>query len=275
MNDIAVRFWGVRGSIACPESELARYGGNTACVEVRCGNHLLVFDGGTGLRSLGNALVKGGLPVDADILLSHCHLDHVCGLPFFAPFYVASARLRLWCGNLMPEYKIEEVLRTIMAEPLFPAGIEVFAAKVEFRDFHAGDVLQPSAGLTLRTALLNHPGRATGYRVEYGGSAIAYITDTEHHSGRLDENVLRLAAGANLMIYDCNYTDEEWPSHVGRGHSTWQEGMRLAEAAEAKVLAVFHHDPGHDDRFLDRVSAEASTRRPGTVVASEGMTLHV
>ncbi len=271
---ITVRFWGVRGSIACPGIEHARYGGNTACVEVRCGDRVFIFDAGTGARALGHALVRTG-PVDTDIFLSHCHIDHISGLPFFAPSYSPMSRIRLWAGNLLPEYRIEKVLRTMMSEPLFPAPVEAFTAKIEFRDFRAGDVLQPYEGVALRTAMLNHPGRATGYRLEFAGRSIAYVTDTEHRPDQLDRNVLELAAGVDLMIYDGNYTDEEWPARIGWGHSTWQEGVRLAEAANAKSLVIFHHDPDHDDRFLDRVAAEAGVRRAGTLVAIEGMTIAI
>src|SRR5229473_3567300 len=133
---ITVRFWGVRGSIACPGIEHARYGGNTACVEVRCGDRVFIFDAGTGARALGHALVRTG-PVDTDIFLSHCHIDHISGLPFFAPSYSPMSRIRLWAGNLLPEYRIEKVLRTMMNEPLFPAPVEAFTAKIEFRDFRA------------------------------------------------------------------------------------------------------------------------------------------
>jgi phosphoribosyl 1,2-cyclic phosphodiesterase len=274
-SPMSVRFWGVRGSIAAPGPQTARYGGNTPCVEVRCGEHLIVLDAGTGIRLLGNSLMSTKSAVDADIFFSHCHIDHINGLPFFAPAFAPGNRLRLWAGNLLPDRRIEQVLRTMMAEPLFPTGIETFKASVEFRDFRAGVMLQPHAGVTLRTAPLNHPGRATGYRLECGGRSVAYITDTEHRPGQLDRNVLELAAGADLMIYDGNYTDDEWPSRVGWGHSTWQEGVRLAEAAGVKVLAIFHHDPEHDDRFLDCVAAEASARRPGTVVATEGTVLSI
>jgi phosphoribosyl 1,2-cyclic phosphodiesterase len=127
--------------------------------------------------------------------------------------------------------------------------------------------------VTLHTAPLIHPGRATGYRLEYGDSAIAYVTDTEHRVGKLDRNVLALADHADLMIYDGNFTDDEYGAHVGWGHSTWQEGVRLAEAASVKTLAVFHHDPDHDDDFLDEVAKEADALRPGTVIAREGMVL--
>ncbi len=270
---ITVQFWGVRGSLACPEPEVARYGGNTSCVEVRCGDRVLIFDGGTGLRPLGNLLAESGRRTDADLFFSHFHIDHVCGLPFFAPMYDASTRLRLWGGNLLPSRRIVQAIGQMMSEPLFPMGPDSFKAGIEYHDFYAGDVLKPHPGVTLRTAPLNHPGGATGYRLEYGKSAIAYITDTEHRPGALDKNVLQLARDVDLMIYDCNYTEEEYPAHVGWGHSTWQQGVRLANAADAKLLAIFHHDPDHIDDRLDRIGRDAKAQRPGTVVAAEGMTL--
>lgn len=275
VTDISVRFWGTRGSVACAGRETERYGGNTSCVEVRCGDRLFIFDAGTGLRLLGNALVESASPVEADIFLSHCHLDHISGLPFFAPCYRASSRLRLWAGNLLPEFELEQVLGMLIAEPFFPAGVAILAAGIEFQDFRVGDLLRPHDAVTLRTAPLNHPGRATGYRLDHDGRSIAYVTDTEHCPGRLDQNVLGLAKGVDLLIYDSSYTDEEFPARIGRGHSTWQEGVRIAEAAGARTLAIFHHDPEHDDRFLDRVAAEAAAMRPGTIVAADGMTLAI
>jgi phosphoribosyl 1,2-cyclic phosphodiesterase len=127
--------------------------------------------------------------------------------------------------------------------------------------------------VTLRTGPLNHPNRATAYRLEHAGHVVAYVTDTEHAPGALDENVLKLARDADLMIYDCTYTDEEFPAAIGRGHSTWQQGVRLSNAAGVKRLAIFHHDPAHDDAVLDRIAREAEAMRPGTIVAAEGLTI--
>ena len=158
--------WGVRGSVACPDPCVARYGGNTSCVEVRAGSKLLIFDSGTGLRHLGKELVEAGKPVNADIFYSHCHIDHVCGLPFFAPCYLPSSKLRLWAGHLASPEGLEGALRQMMSAPLFPTGFDSFKAQIEFRDFRTGEVLAPAAGLKLRTAPLNHPGGATGYRVD-------------------------------------------------------------------------------------------------------------
>jgi phosphoribosyl 1,2-cyclic phosphodiesterase len=273
--DITVQFWGVRGSIPCPGHRTRRYGGNTACVEVRCGDQLLIFDAGTGLRLLGNSLLHTATRVQADIFLSHCHIDHIAGLPFFAPCYLAASQIRLWAGDLLPDRAIAQVARLVMSDPLFPPAPGIFRANITFRDFHSGAKLEPRPGITLRTAPLNHPGRATGYRLEYANRVIAYITDTEHRPGELDPNVLALAAGADLLIYDCNYTDEEFVARAGWGHSTWQHGIRLLSAAQAKRLAVFHHDPDHDDDFLDAVKAQAVAQHGDTIVAAEGLVVRI
>ena len=269
---ISVRFWGVRGSIACPGPDTVRYGGNTSCVEIRCGGELLIMDGGTGLRELGRDLLKNG-PINADLFYTHTHFDHICGLPFFGPAYVHGNMIRLWAGHLLPDNGIEDVLCGMMMAPLFPVPMSLLNPQVSFCDFHQGQTLQPRPGITLRTGKLNHPNGATGYRVEHGGKVVAYITDTEHRKGGLDQNVLALIKDADIFIYDSTYTEAEYPDHVDWGHSTWEEGVRLAEAAKVKTFVIFHHDPSHDDAFMDRVGNEAQARRPGTIVAREGMVL--
>jgi phosphoribosyl 1,2-cyclic phosphodiesterase len=269
-DGIQVRFWGVRGSIACPGDSYVRYGGNTACVEMRCGPHLLIFDGGTGLRELGRTL-DGAPPIDADIFFSHSHLDHVAGVPFFKPLYEQQNRFRLWAGHLKPDRNLMDVLCQMMAAPLFPIPPAAFDADTEFNDFTAGERLEPREGVTVDTAPLNHPNGATGYRVGYNGRSVAYVTDTEHQGGRLDDTILGLIRGADLFIYDSTYTESEYPAYAGWGHSTWQQGLKLAQAAGVCRFVIFHHDPSHDDLFMDEIAAEAERLRPGTVVAREGM----
>jgi phosphoribosyl 1,2-cyclic phosphodiesterase len=242
-------------------------------VEVRCGNHILIFDAGTGIRSLGRTLVKEATSADFDVFLSHTHLDHLIGLPFFGPLHLKDQVVRMWAGHLTPGWRIEDVVSKMMSYPFFPIQIETFEATVEFCDFRAGDVLNPRPGVTLRTARLDHPDSATGYRIEYAGRSIAYLTDTEIGDGAIDPALLSLAEGATFLILDTTYTDEEYPAHVGWGHSTWRQGVRLANAAGVKTLCLFHHNPEHDDTVMDAIATAAKSERPGTIVAREGLSV--
>ena len=270
-SPFTVRFWGVRGSIACSGPRTARYGGNTSSLEVRCGDELLLFDAGTGMRYLGKTLE--GTRLEADLYFTHTHFDHICGLPFFRPLFDPQNHFRLWAGHLRGAMTLRRVLAEFMMSPLFPVPPEVFRATLEYHDFNAGDTLTTAKRTRVRTAALNHPDGATGYRVEYNGRSLCYVSDTEHVPGSLDRNVLGLIAGADLVIYDCMYTDDEYRRYVGWGHSTWQEGIRLCKEARAKRMVVFHHDPDHDDDVLDGIAREVEKALPGSVVAHEGLVL--
>lgn len=265
-----VRFWGVRGSIACGGPDYVRYGGNTSCVEMRCGGRQLIFDAGTGLRVLGDSLTA---PVDADVFFTHTHWDHIVGLPFFRPAYDPQNRFVIWGGRLAQNITIEQSLRQAMAAPLFPVPIDVFRANVSFHDVMAGATMEPHPGIRIRTASLHHPNGATGYRVDYGGRSVCYVTDTEHTPGKPDQNILGLIGDADIVIYDSTYVDAEMSRYAGWGHSTWQEGVRLCRAAGARRLVLFHHDPGRDDRSLAAIEQQAADALPGAVAAREGMTL--
>ena len=270
-SQIVIRFWGVRGSIACPGRDTVRYGGNTSSLEVRCGEQLLLFDAGTGIRYLGKTL--NDARIDGDIYFTHTHFDHVCGLPFFRPMFEAQNRFRLWAGHLHGALTLKRVLAEFMMSPLFPVPPEVFKATLDYRDFNAGETLAAGPGVNVRTAPLNHPDGSTGYRVEYDGRSFCYVTDTEHVPGSLDRSVLGLIAGADLVVYDCMYTDDEYRRYVGWGHSTWQEGVRLCKEAGVKRMVVFHHDPDHDDEQLDGIAREVQKLLPGSIVAHEGLVL--
>lgn len=271
---LSVRFWGVRGTIPCPGPGTLRYGGNTSCVEMCCGRQRLIFDAGSGLRQLGSEMVRNGEHIDSHLFFTHTHMDHIIGLPFFRPAYSAANRLQFWSGHLTCQGRgIEEVLDQLMQRPFFPVPLDIMHACIGFHDFTPGDRIEPGEGIVIHTAALNHPGGAVGYRVEHAGRSACYVTDTEHVPGEPDEAVLGLIAGADLVIYDATYTDEQFPRFRGWGHSTWQEGVRLCEAAGAKCLVAFHHDPDHDDDELDRIAAELARARPGSLVAREGMVI--
>jgi phosphoribosyl 1,2-cyclic phosphodiesterase len=272
-DGMALRFWGVRGSLPTPGPATVRYGGNTLCVELRCGPHLLILDAGSGARPFGRGLAASGVPVDADILLSHTHLDHICGLPFFAPMFDPKARLRFWAGHLTPPDGIEKALLRGWKAPLMPDMDAAFRAGLAFQDFTAGDALTLHPGLHVATVALNHPGNAIGYRIEWAGSSICYITDTEHPAHGLDQNLVRFLPGADIMIYDASFTDAEYKTRAGWGHSTWRVAADLADAAGVGRLVLFHHDPDHDDTTMDAIAQAIATRRPGSLVAMEGMRL--
>jgi phosphoribosyl 1,2-cyclic phosphodiesterase len=274
-NGMTLRFWGVRGSLPTPGRATMRYGGNTLCVELRCGPHLLILDAGSGLRDLGGALAASGQSVDADMLLSHTHLDHICGLPFFAAMFDPEARIRFWGGHLAPPDGIAEALLRSWQAPLMPAMDAEFRARTEFHNFAAGENLELHPGLSVGTTALRHPGNAIGYRIEWGGASVCYITDTEHPADGLDGNLLRFVAGTDVMIYDASYTEAEYQARVGWGHSTWQAGAHLAETAAVGQLVLFHHDPGHDDATMDTIASAVADRRPGSIVAREGMRIAV
>ena len=268
-----VRFWGVRGTVPCPGPDTLRYGGNTACIEVMCAGERLIFDAGTGIRMLGASLA-GQTGLRSHIFLTHTHIDHIIGFPFFRPAYNPQNCFEVWAGHLSAcEGGLQKVLAGLMSAPIFPVPIDIMHACLAFHDFRAGESFEPIAGVSLETTALNHPQGSTGYRVNFAGKSICYVTDTEHQKGKLDGNILALIRDSDLVIYDSTYTDEEYQHYSSWGHSTWTEGMKLCDAANAETLVAFHHDPDHDDDFMDDIAAKIEKARPGSVVAREGMVL--
>src|SRR5829696_3304275 len=238
--DFVVRIWGARGSLSVPAAQNSDFGSDTCCVEVRCGSRVLVFDAGTGAASLGRALDEEGL-TDFDLFFTHCHFDHIIGLPFVKPLYRQGVTARLHAGHFEDGTTCREMVERFMRPPYFPLTPLQFRARVEFRDFQPPHSWLAHPGIDLSTARLNHPGGAVGYRVDFSGRSVCYVTDTEHEPGAPDRNVLRLIEGADMLIYDCMYTDAEFHKYRGYGHSTWEEGVRLCRAAGVDQLILFHH----------------------------------
>jgi len=241
-----------------------------------CGSRRLIFDAGTGIRELGKHYAREGGRIDAHIFLTLTHFDHVNGLPFFRPAYGREYCFSLWAGHLKAKGQtIKPVLSQMMAPPFFPIPLTGLRACWHFHDFHAGEVLQPFEGITLSTMPLNHPGGATAYRIEFDDRAAAIVTDTEHVPGKLDGGIVEFIKGCEFMVYDCTYTDENFDSFIGWGHSTWQEGIRLCEAASVKRLVTFHHEPDNDDARLDEIATGLEKSLPGSFVAREGLILEL
>ena len=269
MHDLTVRFLGVRGSIATPGSHTTA-GGNTACVEVCAGDTRIILDAGTGLRMLGDERMASG-PRQSTILLSHLHWDHVAGLPFFTPIYVPGHRVEIASGpNGVMSH--DDAIRSLFRAPFFPIDFSDLGGQVTTRELRANDRFT-IGDITITMAKLNHPDPVYGFRLEHGGQSIVYATDTEHFAC-VDPTLYKLAAGADILIYDAQYTPEEYPTKVGWGHSTWLAGAELARAAGVPRLVLFHHDPGRTDTQLAAIEAEACAALPATVAAREGLTLH-
>jgi phosphoribosyl 1,2-cyclic phosphodiesterase len=262
-----VKFWGARGTTPCPEPTHFRYGGHTSCVQIIVADHHIILDAGTGLQALDKSLAG----VDhVDLLLSHTHFDHVCGFPHFKSLFNPSFSCHVRAGHLPAGQQIAQVMAGLMEPPYFPMPISFFNAQLDFTDFAAGDAFALQA-VQVSTLPLNHTNGATGYRLSAGGKSVCYITDVEHVGPSPDAALVDFVAGTDLLIYDSSYTDEEYETRQGRGHSSWEAGMRLADAAAVGTFALFHHDPAHDDAFMDEIALRADRLRPGTIVAMEGM----
>lgn len=271
-----IKFWGTRGSIPTPGPGTARYGGNTSCVEVNACGHRLIFDMGSGVRLLGLDLLKA-LPVTAHVFFSHMHHDHNQGLPFFVPNFIPGNTL-FYYGLEKRGGTLEEQLKKVFDYPYFPVPLANMPATMEFINLREGQRVKVGHDLTVANRKLNHPDEVLGFRVEAmeGGvkKVFAYCTDTEHFSTP-DWKVKDLAKDADVFIYDGQYTDEEYPQKVGWGHSTPSEGVKLAVAAGAKRLVLFHHDPLHNDDKVAAMEAECQKLFPMSQAAYEGLEIEI
>ncbi len=269
-QNLEITFWGTRGTLPVAGAPFSRTGGNTNCIEITCGHHTIIIDAGTGIRELGSKLVANKPNQKIHLLLTHAHYDHVEGIPFFAPFFLEDSNVDIICGKLEGAKDTSHLIKNLMNRPFFPVGPEVFSANMEYITLEENAEFNISDDIKIITAPLNHPGGATGYRIEYSGKSFACITDTEHVVGKHDENVLRLIDNIDLFSYDCSLLDKEMDDFQGYGHSTFEEGIRLANIAKAKSLLGTHHMPFRNDDDLDQIEKAMMKQNPNYKVAREG-----
>jgi phosphoribosyl 1,2-cyclic phosphodiesterase len=267
---LQVTFLGVRGSVPTPTRENLGFGGNTTCLEVRSSEKdLMVIDAGTGARGLGRTLAERG-ELDLHFWMTHFHWDHIQSLPFFAPLFCHQARVTFHSAK--PPEMARTILEAPMLTPYFP-GFESLLATREFAEI--GDAACRQGGMAIHPFPLNHPQDACGFRIEAGGAVIVHASDLEHGDRRFDRIVREYAQNADVLIYDAQYSPEEYESKKGWGHSTWLEAARVARESKVKHLILFHHDPGHDDAAIQS-SVEAARRHfENTDAAREGWTICV
>ena len=268
-----VKIWGARGSIPAPGPETVKYGGNTSCLQVLSDSgELVIFDAGSGFRKLGDSLLPS-MPVTGHIFFSHVHWDHIQGFPFFTPGYVSGNKFILY-GQRKFKTSLEETMIGQMQYPTFPVLLEEMAADIKFRDLKEFDKIDIN-GLAVSCIKGNHPDGVFVYKVEEGGKSLIYATDNEHFTC-IHPKFADFIRGADVLIYDTQFTDDEYSGKTGRcraswGHSTIEEAVKVARATDVGKLVMWHHDPYHDDAKIADMEKWAKERFANTEAAFEGM----
>ena len=272
-QSMTVTFWGVRGSTPVPGPLTARYGGNTPCVEVNAGETTLVLDAGTGIQSFGRHMRQiTDEPVHMTLFLTHTHWDHIQGLPFFQLAYQPTNEIHI-VGPKRVGVSLAECLERQMLAPNFPVPFAALQGVKSITEMASGESRTFGEATVLAHAL-NHPNESMGFRIEYGDRALAYCLDHEHgdtHS--IHPGVTELARDADMLVFDAAYSDEEYPSFKGWGHSTWQEGHKTARALNVKTLALAGFNPGVVDSDLDLIKAEVDQLEGETIIATEAQSI--
>jgi phosphoribosyl 1,2-cyclic phosphodiesterase len=296
---VRVKFWGTRGTRPTPGRKTLRYGGNTACIEVRTDdNQLIILDSGSGICELGNELSG---PVNAYLLISHTHWDHIQGFPFFGPNFVRGSRL-IVIGPKGSMKSLQSAFADQMDPVYFPLTMDQMPVELEFREIAAGDSFE-AGGVKVTTHTMHHPIATFGYRLEDDGKVFVFATDQEPYTdpGELDRKVLKMKAenrpaeeiealwpnryidwcrNADLLVHDAQYSAHEYSHHRGWGHSSFDYALLVARQAAARQLAFFHHDPMHSDHEVeamveDALGSEAHRLHRGLIAfpAAEGQEL--
>ena len=297
-----LKFWGVRGSIPTPGRSTVRYGGNTPCLELRLDDdELIIFDAGSGIRDFGDDLMNNGASLNAHLLITHPHWDHIQGFPFFKPAFISGNELTI-IGTERPEKSLSEIISEQMDRIYFPVQLHALKAKIHFQPIREEGELK-LRGCSVKTMYVNHPGFTVGYRLQYKGKTFVYISDNEPYDRRVAGNLSNFEAivkdkyesqagdpnqrvfdfcrGADLLVHDATYTPEEYIDRVGWGHSHYLFALRVAAEADVKHLCLFHHEPTHSDEKVDDIlrkcKKEVKTRgyKFECEAAAEGMVITI
>jgi phosphoribosyl 1,2-cyclic phosphodiesterase len=300
----SVRFWGDRGSIPCPGPATVKYGGNTSCLEIRADDHLVIIDFGTGIKPFGDWLMANDFkrgPIDTDVFITHTHWDHMMGFPMFTPLFIPTSKIRIRGPVSFEDETLESILGAQLSYRYWPIRLNELSAHIEYSLIKETS-LDLGDGLWVTTKYLNHPILCLGYRFEYRGKSIVTAYDNEPfrnlfptdpadpsydeeaaREGGLaareeNEKVLRFFLGADVLIHDSQYTAEEYRSHLGWGHSSYEHAVNSAHKAKVKKLVFFHHDPNRTDEQLQQLETEYQNKLKGktrmeVMMAREGLTV--
>lgn len=274
---MTIRFWGVRGSLPVPGKETLNYGGNTSCIEIDTGkdDETIIIDAGSGIKPLGQELMNRGFGGNGigHLFLSHYHLDHILGFPFFAPLFKKN-RFVIY-GPKPRNDSLKDIINRLISAPFFPLSLGRLSAALDFKEIEPSEVVKLN-GINVSTARLNHPDGGLAYRFDLKGVSIAYMSDTEPtDEGKPDGVLVDLARGADVLIYDATYTSGEYVDKKGWGHSTPEHGIALASEACVKKLILFHHDLDHSDKKLAEIEDEAKRKFRNVEMAKEGTEIKI
>ena len=276
MPVITTTFYGTRGSLPICHPDYLEFGGNTTCIAFQRhkNKRIGILDAGTGIRALGKYINKE-LPEQEDITItfSHFHWDHIQGFPFFDPAYNPNRTINIGALDQGGKFTdLRKIFKNQMLEEYFPVQLENMGAQFNFKFYD--ELVFGVEGVILKNILQNHPGGSYGYRLEVDGRVIVICTDVEH-GDTINEDIVEFARDADLLIHEAQYTDEELLTHKGWGHSSFTQAIEVAERANAKLLAMTHHDPDHDDEFLRKIEKQCQDRFKDCVLAREGMSIEV
>ena len=300
---LSIRFWGVRGSIPCPGQETVIYGGNTSCIEMRADERLIIIDMGTGLRPLGDWLLRNDFKkngkIKAEIFSTHTHWDHIMGFPMFAPVYIKGTELRVTAPITFENKSIKDIVEDQFSYSHWPVRAEELAAQIIYNQIKE-EIIDLGGGLTVKSKYLNHPISTLGYRFEYQGKSIATVYDHEPFSNLFaadpvspgfdkeaamegeraaaeeNEKILQFIQGADVLIHDAQYSKEEYQGKRGWGHASCEHALQAAKSAGVKKLLFFHHEPAHTDSQLEQIE-KIYSEDPDVqaIMAKEGMVVEV
>ena len=308
MQEIKIKFRGIRGSHPMPHQSFLKYGGNTSCVEIQAAGHLIILDAGTGIIELGRDLQKEHIlsgtdlysrkPVNATLILSHLHQDHIQGLQFFAPLFIPTTTLDVF-GLSYPEKPLKETLSDLLFEKVFPVSIDEIPSNFNVTDFHLKNILiltpdgkkefikasdfnkedhNDDVIISVHKTTAHPKNGSLCIKIEYRGKSIVYATDKESYIG-CDKKFIEFAHGADILIHDAQYTHQDYISPIlpkqGFGHSTFNMAIETAKFAKAKKLVFFHFDPNYDDGILDMLEKEFCTSGDTFTFAKENLEINI